>query len=362
MATIVRLHSGNWRAQVRRKGRYASRTFRLKEDADTWAFALEREIDLPTKTKSDADKWSFEELIDLYLEDMRQLGHTVGRTRRHLLERIRPSLGRLKLSEFTRPNLIEFGRSRARQSAGPATVLSNFSDIRAILTHVESVHGVRIPHEDFRLASVALRKLGLMRESIPRRRRPTVDEINRLIEHFQSHPRQYIPMDRIIQFAIATAIREGEIFRIEWKDVDKKKRLVTIRDRKAPQDKQGNHQVVPLLNLTGFDAWQIIMEQRILTRGIGRVFPYSAASAGSAFGRACQMLNIEDLRFHDLRRESATRFFEAGLPIEKVALITGHKSWDMLKRYTRLNPEDLVKLQTAPQLSVAEFVEQLMMT
>src|SRR5262245_8079636 len=104
-------------------------------------------------------------------------------------------------------------------------------------------------------------------------------------------------MDRVIQFAIASAMRQGEVFRIEWIDVDMRRRLITIRDRQSPQDKNGNDEIVPMLNLTGYDAWQLLLEQRILTRGKGRVFPYRAESAGAAFSRACAILGIEDLRF-----------------------------------------------------------------
>ena len=87
----------------------------------------------------------------------------------------------------------------------------------------------------------------------------------------------------------------------------------------------GNDQKVPLLNLTGYDAWQITLQQRIITRGQGRVFPYNHRSVSAAFTRACDELKIEDLHFHDLRHEATSRLFEAGLTIEKVALVTGHK-------------------------------------
>ena len=82
-------------------------------------------------------------------------------------------------------------------------------------------------------------------------------------------------------------------------------------------------------------------------------------SAGAAFRRACAILGIEDLRFHDLRREAASRLFEAGLPIERVALVTGHKTWEMLRRYTRLRPEDLVKSAPPPELLAADYIDQL---
>ena len=52
--------------------------------------------------------------------------------------------------------------------------------------------------------------------------------------------------------------------------------------------------------------------------------------------------NVEDLRFHDLRREAISRFFEKGLSIPEVALISGHKDVRMLFRYTHLKAEDIV--------------------
>jgi hypothetical protein len=51
--------------------------------------------------------------------------------------------------------------------------------------------------------------------------------------------------------------------------------------------------------------------------------------------------------------------FEAGLPIEKVALVTGHKDWRQLQRYTNLRVEDLLKLQYAQQPSMEEFIKML---
>ncbi len=79
----------------------------------------------------------------------------------------------------------------------------------------------------------------------------------------------------------------------------------------------------------------------------------------AAFTRACEKLKIDNLHFHDLRHEGTSRLFEAGLPIEKVALVTGHKDWRQLRRYTNLMVEDLLKLQNASQPSMEEFLEAL---
>tara|TARA_Y100001934_G_scaffold206423_1_gene244092 strand:+ start:34 stop:306 length:273 start_codon:yes stop_codon:yes gene_type:complete len=61
----------------------------------------------------------------------------------------------------------------------------------------------------------------------------------------------------------------------------------------------------------------------------------------SAWRRACCRAGISDLRFHDLRHEATSRFFEKGLNLMEVAAITGHKDLRMLQRYTHLRAEDL---------------------
>jgi integrase len=59
--------------------------------------------------------------------------------------------------------------------------------------------------------------------------------------------------------------------------------------------------------------------------------------------RAVLKSGIEDFRFHDLRHEATSRFFEKGMNMMEVATITGHKTLQMLKRYTHLKAEDLAK-------------------
>ena len=70
----------------------------------------------------------------------------------------------------------------------------------------------------------------------------------------------------------------------------------------------------------------------------------SNAVVHSAFETARSQADIEDLRFHDLRHEATTRFFEKGLNPMQVSSITGHKTLQTLKRYTHLRAEDLAKL------------------
>jgi integrase len=143
-------------------------------------------------------------------------------------------------------------------------------------------------------------------------------------------------------------MRSEEIHKIRWSDLDADRRTVLIRDRKDPRKKDGNDQFVPLVGFTGFDAWSLLQEQREWTRVKERCFPYNHKSSETAFRRCVRALGIEDLHFHDLRHDGTSRMFEAGLAIEQVALITGHKDWKQLKRYTNLRPEHLHALPNKP--------------
>lgn len=152
----------------------------------------------------------------------------------------------------------------------------------------------------------------------------------------------------VVKFAIATAMRQEEICRVTWDDLNTRAKMLVIRDRKDPREKKGNDQRIPLLASTGYDAMALIEEQREQRDNQEqRIFPYNHRSAGTAFRRACQDLKIEDLHFHDLRHEGTSRLFEAGFAIEQVSLVTGHKDWKMLRRYTHLRPEALHAIAAA---------------
>ena len=361
MASFTQLPSGNWRVQVRRKNRYVAETFRRRKDGEEWALDMECNIDRSgsPKPRAAVRAKTFGDIIDLHVEGMLEVGRPPRRSKAAVMEALKEDLGSTKLPRLNRERLIEYGRKRAKEGAGPATLAIDMSFIRTVATHAAAVHGIEVSAEEVRLARVALKYLGLVGKSDERDRRPTQDELDELIDYFESNNRQVIPMGRIVRYAVATTMRQEEICRPDWPDVDMKKRILLIRDRKDPREKDGNDQQVPLLNLTGYDAWELLLQQRIITRGLGRVFPYNHRSVSAAFTRACDKLKIEDLHFHDLRHEGTSRLFEAGLTIEKVALVTGHKDWRTLRRYTKLKPEELHKLQTVPQPSLEEFMEEL---
>lgn len=344
MATFTKLESGSWRVQVRRKRRYVSETFLRREDARVWATETERAIDqgkTPQGSRTARLK-TFGDLIDLHIADMKEVGKAPGRSKDATLAMLKRELGKLDMTTLDREQMIAFGRQRAKDGAGPVTVGMDIGIIRLVLSHAAAVHGLPVSIEQVDLGRIALKRLGLVGKSNERDRRPTDEEIEKLVKHFEGNPRQLIPVGRIIQFAVATAMRQEEICRVTWDDLNVRTKMLTIRDRKDPREKKGNDQRIPLLAVSGFDALALIEEQRALRGNEDpRIFPYAHRSVGTAFTRACQDLKIEDLHFHDLRHEGTSRLFEFGFQIPQVALVTGHKDWKMLRRYTHLKPEAL---------------------
>ncbi|MGX1786977.1 site-specific integrase [Bosea sp. NPDC055332] len=344
MATFTKLKSGSWRAQIRRKGQYLNETFLRRKDAEEWALDMERRIDRqePAVTRKSRDAKLFGDLVALHRQDMEEVGSKIGRSKDFCLVALDETLGHLKLAELDRERLIKFGRDRAKEGAGPVTLGMDFGYIKTVLSHAAAVHGVTTSTEPLDLARIALKRLGLIGKGNERDRRPTQTEIDRITKALDENPRQKIPVGRIVRFAVATAMRQEEICRVEWRDFDPERRMLLIRDRKDPRKKNGNNQRIPLLEVSGYDACKIIEEQgRLSSSREGRIFPYNGRSVGTAFRRQCADLKIEDLHFHDLRHEGTSRLFEAGFTIEQVALVTGHKDWKMLRRYTHLKPEVL---------------------
>ena len=117
---------------------------------------------------------------------MIEVDKPLGRSKDFALRTLNKHLGKIKIPHLTRAKVIEYGRTRAKEGAGPATLAADISYIHTILTHAAAVHGVKISTEQVDLARVALRRLGLIGRSNERDRRPTQPELDRLISFFEN--------------------------------------------------------------------------------------------------------------------------------------------------------------------------------
>ncbi|URF45682.1 tyrosine-type recombinase/integrase [Dinoroseobacter shibae] len=156
--------------------------------------------------------------------------------------------------------------------------------------------------------------------------------MDRILGAAADNKRQKIPLAKIIVFAIFSCRRLGEICRLRWEDLRIEQKKILVRDMKHPRKKKGNN---VWCNLTD-EVLAIILS---MPREGEFIFPFKASSVGTAWRRHRDRLNIQDLRFHDLRHEGITRLFEMGMPAAIVAKHSGHKNGGCLYRYEHVEEE-----------------------
>jgi integrase len=128
-------------------------------------------------------------------------------------------------------------------------------------------------------------------------------------------------------------MRRGEILNMHWRDVSYEKRTLRV-----PITKNGHARTIPLSS-RALALLRTLSDARTL--GTERILPVTENAAKMAWKRLAKRARLEDLRFHDLRHEAISRFFEKGLNVPEVALISGHRDPRMLFRYTHPRAEDV---------------------
>ncbi|MDO6483571.1 tyrosine-type recombinase/integrase [Shimia thalassica] len=335
MASISKLPSGKYRVQVRKSGVYRASTFSRKADAKIWATQMELAIEggASAGTIKAPKSVTLGDLIDGYLADVE-----TGRTTKSNLSRIKKSMGTIPVADLSAVHLSDFVSRRRQDGVGGVTLAGDLSNLSSVLKWGRRIKNIDLNERLAMDARSGLTAARINTRSTERDRIPTEDELDRILSHIENNPRQTIPVGTIIRFARASAMRLSEIVGLRIEDISWNQKTVLIRERKDPQNKSNNNQTVPLLG----DAYDIAREAA-KGRSEGLLFPYKAISVGAVFTRATRKLGIEDLHFHDLRHLAITELFRAGLPIQLVAVVSGHKDWKHLKRYTQLGADDVHK-------------------
>ncbi len=320
---------------LKRKGKPTYReaaTFERRTQAAAWLKSRESEL----KTEGGIERakvrgMTVGDAIDRYIAESRR---EIGRTKSQVLKAVKGyDLGDLEAGAVGSPDIVRFVQELTATGIKPQTVQNYMSHLSAVFQVAKPMWGIPLDREAMKDAFAVTKRMGLTGKSDKRDRRPTVDEIDRLMNYFtqqeERHPGM-VPMARIVPFALFSTRRLGEIIRIEWKDFDADGKRVLVRDMKHPGEKIGN------------DQWVDVPEEAIGFMGdigkpiSGRIFPVSEDALGANFTRACKFLEIEDLHFHDLRHEGISRLFEMGWTIPRAATVSGHRSWQSLQRYSHL--------------------------
>ena len=317
----VRKRGNSWNAQVRISGwRSFTKTFQTKLDAKQWTVNLEKELKSKPLPEKNIKNLKLKDLFNKYkFEILPKLkSHKIVTYKLNFLSRL--WLGEIIVVNLTKGHLEQFCKDR-KLVVKDGTIKSELMLIKRIVKIATNKWDYGIPFNAFY-------GIELPSPHKPRNRRATQEELSILIAHANKQRNKYI--STIIQFAVETGMRRSEILKLKWIDVNLETRIASLYDTKNGDDRH-----IPLTKT----AVQLLSN---LTQLSDFVFPISANCLRLAWERCRKKSNIKGLRFHDLRHEAVSRYFEMGLSVPEVALISGHKDVRQLFRYTHLKPESLI--------------------
>jgi len=326
MATIIRRGPYQWQVKIRKKGHKAiSKTFDYRTDAEQWARNIEREMDRGIYfSRKEAENTTLCEALERYAREITPRKKGAKAEMQRIRVWLRHSIAECSLATIRGKDMAAYRDQRLVEGKAVNTIRNELKIISHLYTIAKKEWGMESlinPVSNIRLP----------RGARVRNRRLQDNEEERLLEAARKSRSHVI--ESIIILALETAARRGEIISMEWKHINIKNRTWHI-----PDTKNGTSRTVPL------STTAVSILKRLRKKSIqidGRVSSVKIDSITQAFRRCCKVAKIEDLRFHDLRHEATSRFFELGLNMMEVASITGHKDLKMLRRYTHLRAEDL---------------------
>ena len=264
---------------------------------------------------------TLEEAVQRYLAEVsiHHKGHDVERYRLlSLLER----LGRTKsLAAFTSKDIATLKTDRLRRVSSGA--------VRRELNLLSSLFETAKNEWGANNLSNPVRAVKRPTDSAARDRRLTLAERHQLLSEAANLPNSQLYLAILI--ALETAMRQGEILKLRWDDVDSYRGIISIRDAKNGQ----NRLVVVSDRLAAHLA--------SINRIEDGLFSITASGLQQAFRRLTRQLQMQDLRFHDLRHEAISTFFEQGLTVPEVQVMSGHRTLDQLMRYAHAQIEVIKK-------------------
>lgn len=329
MASIRQRDSG-WQARVTRRGFPAEvKSFRTRQDAETWARSIETEIDRGThQNRTSIERTTLADILQRYAEEVTP-DKKGARDEAIRLNAIRANrLGKFALANLTPAAVARF-RDERLQCVSAGTVLRDLALLSSVLNHARREWG-------FPLQNV-VQDIRKPRQPQGRERLLTEAEELALLNAAMPTGRRSLWLQPILIIALETAMRRGELLALRWEHVSLDKRTAYL-----PDTKNGAPRTVPL-------SPRAIETLRAMPRSLGgQVFPISEPALHLRFKRACARAGVADLHFHDLRHTATTRLSERLSNVMELSAVTGHRSLQMLKRYYHPKAERLAEKLAIP--------------
>ena len=338
MATIVSTPSGTHKALVRMKGwPTVSKTFRLKRDAIDWARRTEDEMVRGVYiSRSGSERMTLQSAVERYLEEVTPTKKpTTQRSEKITAQHLIGFLGKYSMAALSSELAASYRDHRIGAGKSNNTVRIELALLSNLFTVAIQEWGLGLTHNP--VTTIRKPSPGKGRD-----RRLAPDEEKRLLETVDRHSNPMLAW--IVNLAIETGMRQSEILNLRVPDVDLRSRIVRLADTK-----NNTARTVPL-STAATAALQCAINNPLRPKETDLVFFGEPGRDGirrpyqfnKIWGDIKETIGIDNLHFHDLRHEAVSRLVEGGLSDQEVASISGHKSMQMLRRYTHLRAEDLV--------------------
>ena len=313
-----------WRVRVRFQG-YPdlTKTFRTKEEAQTWAIHQESQIKLGKNVPTvEQRRRTLSDLIDRYIEEVIPIkDHNKDRKKTEAQLRFwKEQLGPIALIHLS-PDMIAKCRDQLLDQVQKPTVNRYLAALGGALKH---------GRKEWRwLIDDPMRDVGRFKETSGLERVLTDTERQILLKECESNPPLYLA----VFLALSTGMRRSEIRFLTWDQIDLEKQFIYLE-----ATKNGLHRNVPLSE-KAFELLTLHKLQR--DKDSEFIFPSRTKSTGpwdwqNAFATVRERVGLEDLRFHDLRHCAASYLAMSGCTAPEIASILGHKTLVMVQRYTHI--------------------------
>jgi integrase len=321
MANITKLKSGKWRVQIRSHNKYISKSFLKKAHASMWAKEIEYQLDRDQyEDFSDTARISLGELITRYRDEITP--HKKGRdTEKYKLNFIlRHKIAKVKLLSLKAKHVIDFKKDISEGRA-PSTINKYIHYIYTVWETAKLNWDIALPYRN----PCELVKKEKVKDTIDRIL--SIEEYQDLLQACTTSNLAFL--SDIVEFAYITAMRFGEITKLKTSNINFEKSTALLIDTK-----NGETRLVPLTSR----ALEICQKFRFREK----LFDINRDKFRHYFEQACRRAKVKNFRFHDLRACAITNLFLNGWSIAEVSVVSGHKTWSELKRYTRIQPDTLV--------------------
>ena len=338
MATI-RFRAGKYFTEIRRKGFSPKRkSFQTKAAAKAWARRIESSMDNGSYIDTNGSgSVSIDQLVDEAIANINRFSKTGGLVqgpKLSQLNQLKEYFHGVSIHDIEYEDVLTFAAER-RETVAASTLQTQMYYLKQVITESR----IKTANTSVSDAIKWLTKKKLIASSVHRVRRLEPGEYEALVAEASGtrlHERHWI--FHVMEIAVESGMRQGEIHALKWEDIDFDKGIIT--SMRKDKDSEGGKKLHRIPMLRG--AREALLRAQDELGGGGRLFKVQrAASISDKFARMCARIGIFDLRFHDLRHEAISRMFERGMRIERVQMVSGHRSLEQLQRYTNLRPEDV---------------------